>query len=66
MEEAAEEEEIDEEAPEEKGSGETDLPPKAAQFFVVSNDFDRHGSGGRYLYRSVVPVRRQRPMDGGS
>ena len=49
MEEATEEEDIEEEASEEKRSRDTYLPPKAAEFFAVSKDFDRHGSGGRYL-----------------
>ena len=39
MEEAVEEEEIEEGASEEEGSGEPDLPPKAAEFFSVSDDF---------------------------
>ena len=40
MEEAAEEEEIEEEAAEEEGIRELDLPLKAAEFFIVSENFD--------------------------
>ena len=40
MEEEAEEEDIEEEASEEEGSKEPDLPPKAAEFFFISDDFD--------------------------
>ena len=39
-----------------------DLPPKAAEFFVVSNNLDRHGSGGSYLYGSNVLVQWKQPM----
>ena len=45
-----------EKASEEEGSGKPDLPPKAAEFFAVSDNFDQHGSSGRYLHRDVVPV----------
>ena len=33
-----------------EGRGDPDLPPKAAEFFAVSDDFDQHDSGRRYLY----------------
>ena len=66
MEEAAEEEEIEKEDSEEDGNRETYLPPKAAEFFSVSDNFDRHVSGGRYLYGAVILARWQRPMDGGT
>ena len=59
------EEEIEDLSAEEERSGEPDLPPKAADIFAVFNNFDRHSNGGRYLYRAVVLVRRQRTMDGG-
>ena len=34
-----------------------DLPLKVVEFSAVSNNFDRHGSDGRYLYGDVVPVK---------
>ena len=43
-----EEEEIKEEASEEEGNMEPDLTPKAAEFFAVSKNFDRHGSVREY------------------
>ena len=42
MEEAVEEGDIEEEATYEEGSGEPELPPKAAELFAVSKPFDRN------------------------
>ena len=66
MEKAIEEEDIDEEAAYEGGGGEPELPPKAAELFAVSKPFDRNCSGRRYLFRALIPLRRQWPMDGGT
>ena len=52
-------------AAEEEGSGYPYLPPKAAESFAVSNNFNQQSSGRRYLYRAVIPVQLQWPMDGG-
>ena len=62
-EEAEEEEEIEEEAADEEMRGYTEILPKSVEFFAVSDDFDRHDSGRRYLYEAVVPLQQQRPMD---
>ena len=65
-EEEIEKEEIRDKYIEEQGSREPDLPLKVADFFAVSDNYNRHGISRRYLYGAVVPVRRQRPMDGGT
>ena len=66
MEEAVEEGDIEEKAVHEGRRGKTELSPKAAEIFAVSKPFDRNCSGGRYLFRALIPVRWQRPMDGGT
>ena len=38
---------------EEEGSREPDLPPKEVEIFAVSDDFNQHGSGRRYLYETA-------------
>ena len=66
IEEAAEEKYIQEEESDEEGSGEPNLPPKAAEFFAVSNDFYQHGGDRRYLYGAVVMVQWNKSMDRGT
>ena len=44
-----EEEDIYDDASEEERRGGLDLLLKAAEFSAVSENFDQHGSGGRYL-----------------
>ena len=36
------------------------------EFFAVSNDFNQHVSGGRYLYGAFTLVQRQQKTNGGT
>ena len=63
MEEAVEEGDIEEKAVHEGRRGKTELSQNEAELFAVSKPFDQNCSGGRYLFRAVVPLQRQRQMD---